>query len=83
MNLPVVVLDGTSLTCAQVAAVTRGEMRVDPGEQGRQRARAAAEVAAIVAARQEVYGRTTGVGANRGLKVLSQDAVRHGLRLDR
>jgi histidine ammonia-lyase len=83
MNLPVVVLDGTSLTCAQVAAVTRGEMRVDPGEQGRQRARAAAEVAAIVAARQEVYGRTTGVGANRGLKVLSQDAVRHGLRLVR
>jgi histidine ammonia-lyase len=77
----VLILDGTSLTCAQVAAAARGQLRVEPGEHGRARARAAAEVAAAVAARQQVYGRTTGVGANRSLTVRSEDAPGHGLRL--
>lgn len=77
----VLILDGTSLTCGQVAAAARGRLRVEPGEQGRERARAAAEVAATVATRQKVYGRTTGVGANRGLTVSSRDAAGHGMRL--
>lgn len=81
MDQAVLVLDGVSLTCARVAAAARGQLRVQPGEQGRQRARAAARVASVVAARRAVYGRTTGVGANRSLTVSSQDAARHGLRL--
>ncbi len=35
----------------------------------------------IVAGRQAAYGRTTGVGANRELKVAADDTARHGLRL--
>ncbi len=83
MDLPVIVLDGTALTCGDVAAVARGRAGVALSDQGRQRARAAAEVAAYATARREVYGRTTGVGANRGLAVGSGDAAGHGLRLVR
>jgi len=77
----VLVLDGTSLTCGQVAAAARGQLRVGLADQGRARARAAAEAAVIVAGRQAAYGRTTGVGANRELKVAADDTARHGLRL--
>ncbi|MGO9503160.1 MAG: aromatic amino acid ammonia-lyase [Streptosporangiaceae bacterium] len=83
MDQAVLVLDGTSLTCAQVTEAARGRLRVEIGPAGRERARAAAEVAAIVAGRQEVYGRTTGVGANRILTVRTADAAAHGLRLVR
>jgi len=81
VNQAVLVLDGTSLGCSQVTAAARGQLRIELGGQGIQRARAAAEVAAAVAAVREVYGRTTGVGANRGLMVSADDAARHGLRL--
>jgi histidine ammonia-lyase len=77
----VLVLDGRSLTCDQVAAAARGGRRVRPAEPGRQRALAAARLAATVAARQQVYGRTTGVGANRSMQVSDDDAAGHGLRL--
>ena len=83
MDQPVLVLDGTALTCGDVAAAARGPVRVAIGDVGRQRARAAAEVAAYATARREVYGRTTGVGANRDLPVGGGDAARHGLRLVR
>jgi histidine ammonia-lyase len=83
MDQAVLVLDGTSLTCGQLAGAARGRLRIEIGEPGRERARAAAEVAATVAGRQEVYGRTTGVGANRGMKVTAEDAAGHGLRLVR
>jgi len=81
MSPAVLVLDGTSLTCGQVAAAARGQVRVEMGEQGKQRARAAAELAAVAAARRDIYGRTTGVGANSRLTVSAQDAAQHGLRL--
>jgi histidine ammonia-lyase len=77
----VLVLDGTSLTCGQVAAAARGQARVVVSAAGSERARAAAEVAARASARQDVYGRTTGVGANRGLAVTQDDLAGHGLRL--
>ena len=83
MDPPVIVLDGTALTCGDVAVVARGLARVALSDQGRQRARAAAEVAAYATARREVYGRTTGVGANRSLAIGSGDAAGHGLRLVR
>jgi histidine ammonia-lyase len=51
--------------------------------EGRERAAAASEVARYATARREVYGRTTGVGANRDTVVSSADAAGHGLRLIR
>jgi histidine ammonia-lyase len=77
----VLALDGTSLTCAQVAAAARGQVRLGVAEPGRARARAAAQAAILVAGRRPVYGRTTGVGANRELPVAADDAAGHGLRL--
>jgi histidine ammonia-lyase len=79
----VLLLDGSSLTCGQTAAAARGHARVGLAGRSRERARAAAAVAARVSARREVYGRTTGVGANRGLGVVADDLAGHGLRLIR
>jgi histidine ammonia-lyase len=78
-----IVLDGTSLTCADVAALGRQTAQASISRDGWERAAAAAEVARTVAASQEVYGRTTGVGANRGLSVSHSDASAHGMRLIR
>ncbi len=81
MDRAAAALDGTSLTCAQVTDAARGRLRVEIAEPGRQRASAAAQFAAVAAGRQPVYGRTTGVGANRGLPVAAGDSAVHGLRL--
>ena len=83
MDRRVLVLDGISLTCGDVAAAARGAAQVAVSADGRRRAGAAAEVAAYATARREVYGRTTGVGANRETAVSSGDTARHGLRLVR
>ncbi len=83
MGRPVVVLDGTSLSCGQVAAVARGLAQVAPGERGRERARVAAGFAVRVTAGRNVYGRTTGVGSNRDATVGLGDVAGHGLRLVR
>ena len=81
MDRRVLVLDGTALTCAEVAAVARGQAQVALSRPGRDRAAAAAEVVRRVSARREVYGRTTGVGSNRDVTVASGDIAGHGLRL--
>jgi histidine ammonia-lyase len=78
-----IVVDGRSLTCADVAALAHGAAEVTIGPLGRERAAAAATLARTLASRQPVYGRTTGVGANRGLAVAGADAGLHGLRLIR
>src|SRR5262249_697392 len=64
-----VALDGTSLTCAGVADLAAGRATARIAAAGFERARAAAELARELAARQPVYGRTTGVGANRSQAV--------------
>jgi histidine ammonia-lyase len=79
----VIVLDGTSLTCADVAAVGRRLAGVAIGAAGSDRASAAAETARALTATRGVYGRTTGVGANRKIEVEDDDARAHGLRLVR
>ena len=78
-----IVLDGTSLTCADVAAIGRRQAAVEIGTVGRARASAAATTARVLTARGAVYGRTTGVGANRGVQVGPGDAAGTGLRLVR
>ena len=74
-------IDGTSLTCAGVAdaASGRATVRVDPA--AFERAEAAAALARKLAAQHPVYGRTTGVGANRSQAVPGTDAGTHGQRL--
>jgi histidine ammonia-lyase len=74
-------LDGRTVTCGQVRDVVRGAAVARVAGPGRERAVAAARTAAQVSARREVYGRTTGVGANRDLPVAAADRADHGLRL--
>ena len=84
MSLPVLVLDGTALTCGEVAAAARGRAQVAVGRPGRDRAAAAASAVRRVSALGEVYGRTTGVGSNRDVIVVGNDDLAgHGLRLAR
>ena len=81
MDRRVLVLDGTALTCAEVAAVARGQARVAVSRPGRDRAAAAAQAVRRISAQREVYGRTTGVGSNRDVTVAGGDIAGHGLRL--
>src|SRR5215472_12055632 len=81
MARPVVLLDGRTVSCAQVADVARGIAVAAVSDESIERAQAAAHTAREVATRREVYGRTTGVGANRDQPVSAQDLETHGLRL--
>jgi histidine ammonia-lyase len=78
-----IAVDGRSLTCADVAVLADGAAEVTIAPVGRERAAAAAALARRLAGQQPVYGRTTGVGANRGLAVAGGDSGSHGLRLIR
>jgi histidine ammonia-lyase len=77
----VIVLDGTSLSCPDVAAIGRRLAHVEIGALGRARATAAAESVRALPV-SAVYGRTTGVGANKSVQVRGGDAAT-GLRLAR
>jgi histidine ammonia-lyase len=83
MGNPTILLDGASLTAGQVTAVARDQAQVAIAGPGRAAAAAAARVAAEVTAVQPVYGRTTGVGANRDQLVQGDDIELSGLRLMR
>ena len=73
-----VVITGTQLTTLDVGRVARSGVEVHIADAATGRATRAWETVREVAARQPVYGRTTGVGANR----LDQPGdERHGLRL--
>ncbi|GAA3984813.1 aromatic amino acid ammonia-lyase [Actinomadura viridis] len=74
-------MDGTRLTCSEVARAARGDVTIVMAPEGTERARAAWRVAREVAAEEPVYGRTTGVGANREVGVEWEDSDAHGLRL--
>jgi histidine ammonia-lyase len=76
-----VVIDGQTLSCAQVAAVARREADVVVGDAALAAARAAWQEAADAARRQPVYGRNTGVGANHAVDIGDEDLADHGLRL--
>ncbi|HEY0816708.1 MAG TPA: aromatic amino acid lyase [Pseudonocardia sp.] len=75
-----VTVDGRHLRRADVVTVARGRPPVHLEPAGRSRARAASELAARVAAVRPIYGRSTGVGANR-VEAVTQDSAGHGLRL--
>jgi histidine ammonia-lyase len=77
-----IVLDGESLTCGDVAAIGRGAATVAIGRAGWERAEAASRLATTTA-QSGSYGRSTGVGANRAVPVEAGDIQAHGLRLIR
>jgi histidine ammonia-lyase len=79
--IPVIVIDGSSLTCAGVAAAARREDEVAVSPQASAAAHAAWVTARDLAARQPVYGRNTGVGANHAVDIGGPDRAGHGLRL--
>jgi histidine ammonia-lyase len=73
-------LTGRAMRPGEVAQLGQGDAWADIAPEGLARAQAAAQAADRVAARQPVYGRTTGVGANRTQAVQAGDED-HGLRL--
>ncbi|MEV7424948.1 aromatic amino acid ammonia-lyase [Streptomyces sp. NPDC091212] len=75
-----VVLDGQSLPVADVVRLAEGAARPVPGTDAMKRVEQSWYVARELAASGRVYGRSTGVGANRGEAVPSE-AADHGLRL--
>ena len=76
-----IIIDGASLSCAGVAAVARDEAPVTVAPEAVTAARAGWETARDVTARRPVYGRTTGVGANRNVGLAEDDLAEHGLRV--
>ena len=73
-----VLIDGTGMTCGQVRFIARDAAAVAVTPAGRERARLSHQAVRRISASRPVYGRTTGVGANRA--VTAGDAG-HGLRL--
>jgi histidine ammonia-lyase len=61
------VLDGARLSCPDVAEAARGRRRVELADGVLPRVAAAHQRAIELVATRQVYGRTTGVGANRGV----------------
>lgn len=76
-----VVVDGTSLRCADVVDVAAGGAPVGLSERALASAGEVHATALAVSASRPVYGRTTGVGANRDAVVGTGDADDHDLRL--
>src|ERR1700744_407257 len=71
-------LDGSTLTCEKVRDTARGSDPVTVTGAGLARARRARDAVREAMTRQRVYGRPTGVGANRSIRVRDGG---HGLRL--
>ncbi len=75
------VVDGRTLRCADVALVADHDLVVRVAEEATRRAGDAWALVTELAANREIYGRTTGVGANRDLTVDEDAGPEHGRRL--
>ncbi|MYZ37298.1 MULTISPECIES: aromatic amino acid ammonia-lyase [unclassified Streptomyces] len=76
-----VVLDGQSLPVADVVRLADGAARPVPGTEAMKRVEQSWHLARELAGSGRVYGRSTGVGANRTEAVPTEAAADHGLRL--
>ncbi|MEU6374150.1 aromatic amino acid ammonia-lyase [Streptomyces sp. NPDC046909] len=76
-----VVLDGIGLGVADVVRLADGTARPVPGTDAMKRVTESWDAARQIAATGRVYGRSTGVGANRNEPVPTEAAAEHGLRL--
>ena len=75
------IVDGRSLSCADVVRVAGGDVPVVLAPDVMKAVHQVYETACAVSATRPVYGRTTGVGANRDAIVGTSDAETHDLRL--
>ena len=76
----VIQLDGTTLTCAEITAAASRTVAVRLSESGLARAARSQSYAARTALRRPLYGRATGVGANRTVTITG-DPDAHALLL--
>ncbi|MCF2535174.1 aromatic amino acid lyase [Streptomyces sp. FB2] len=76
-----VVLDGTGLGVEDVVRLADAVARPVPAPEALKRAEVSWDAARLIAATGRVYGRSTGVGANRNEPVPTEAAAEHGLRL--
>ncbi|MGW7262079.1 aromatic amino acid ammonia-lyase [Streptomyces sp. NPDC054842] len=76
-----VVLDGRGLGVGDVVRLADGSARPVPGTEAIKRVEDSWDAARRIAATGRVYGRSTGVGANRNEDVPTEAAAGHGLRL--
>ncbi|WP_019064010.1 aromatic amino acid ammonia-lyase [Streptomyces prunicolor] len=76
-----VVLDGVGFGVTDVVRLADGDARPVPGTDAMKRATDSWDAARQIAATGRVYGRSTGVGANRNEDVPTEAAAEHGLRL--
>ncbi|MGN5634473.1 aromatic amino acid lyase, partial [Streptomyces sp. AC154] len=77
----VVTLDGRGLMVADVVRMAESTVKPVPGAEGMKRVEASWNAAREIASWGRVYGRSTGVGANRNESVPTEAAADHGLRL--
>ncbi|MFJ4688607.1 aromatic amino acid ammonia-lyase [Streptomyces sp. NPDC091377] len=77
----IVVLDGIGLRVEDVVRLADRGARPVPGTDAMKRVEVSWDAARRIAATGRVYGRSTGVGANRGESVPTESAAGHGLRL--
>ncbi|WP_406006175.1 aromatic amino acid lyase [Streptomyces sp. NBC_00637] len=75
------VLNGTALTVGELTALADGEAVPTVAPEARERATASWHTARRLAAAGRLYGRGTGVGAQRSVPVGEGDEAAHGLRL--
>ncbi|MDX3244938.1 aromatic amino acid lyase [Streptomyces sp. ME18-1-4] len=76
-----VVLNGTTLTVGELIALADGEAVPTVAPEARERAVRSWRTARRLAATGRLYGRGTGVGAQRSVPVDEEDEAAHGLRL--
>lgn len=76
-----VVLDGTRLTVVELLTLADGEAVPTVAPEARDRAERSWRTAQRLAASGRLYGRGTGVGAQRSVPVEEDDETAHGLRL--
>ncbi len=70
---PVLSIDGRTLTCGRLAEHVERPVRVRLSVAARRRAEASFRAATAAVTQRQVYGRTTGVGANRSIEVDAAD----------
>ncbi|QFZ75940.1 histidine ammonia-lyase [Streptomyces fagopyri] len=76
-----VVLDGCGAGVADIVRLADGTAHPVPGTEAMKRVELSWDAARQIAATGRVYGRSTGVGANRNEDVPTEAAAEHGLRL--
>ncbi|MEU6226174.1 aromatic amino acid ammonia-lyase [Streptomyces sp. NPDC047042] len=80
-SVGIVVLDGVGLGIDDVVRLADGTARPVPGTDAMKRVEEVWDAARRIAATGRVYGRSTGVGANRSEDVPTEAAADHGMRL--